>query len=179
MNRLITIILLVAFHSVHAQVEKDIPIFHRLLVFNAQNELLVVKIENTDLWVTPGLYLTKEQTIKEGLDSIASTYGLVLKEHKLKGTFILKRQVNGENSTSLRNVFTARIKSGSTKKPEGIEEVKWLSGSEALEIISFPHINAMIKQIVSHPDEIWGGTLLQYKENDTWNTKIVEQFYTL
>ena len=92
MRKIIAIVFIVLCHSAIAQVQNDISIFHRLLLFNSKDELMVVKIENTDFWVTPGLYQTKEQTIKNGLDSIASIYGIQIKNLKLKGTFILKRE---------------------------------------------------------------------------------------
>ena len=62
MKKIIVVILIFLFHSVNAQVEKDKAIFHRLLILNSQNELMVVNIENTDFWVTPGLYQTKKTT---------------------------------------------------------------------------------------------------------------------
>ena len=179
MKKVIVVILIILFQSVNAQVEKDISIFHRLLLLNSQNELMVVKIENTDFWVTPGLYQTKKQTLKTGLDSIAATYGIEIKQLKLNGTFLLKRELNGKTTTSLRNVYTAKIKNSNIKKPDGIEEIQWLPMKDALEKITFPHINLMIKQLMTAPDKVWGGTLLQYKENDTWKTKIIEEFYTL
>ncbi|MBC6999955.1 hypothetical protein [Cytophaga sp. FL35] len=179
MKKVIKILFIIVCHSVNAQVDNNIPIFHRLLLLNAQNELMVVKIENTDFWVTPGLYQSKEQTIKNGLDSIASTYGLKLKEIHLKGTFMLKRELNGASSTSLRNVYTAKVQKGMAKKHEGISEIKWLSVDEVMKTITFPHINLMVKQIMSKPNDIWGGTLLQFKENDLWRAKVLEEFYRL
>lgn len=179
MNKIIVVILIFLFHSVNAQVEKDIAIFHRLLILNSQNELMVVNIENTDFWVTPGLYQTKKQHIKTGLDSIASTYGIELKNLKLHGTFLLQRELYEKHSTSLRIVYSANIKVGKIELPYGIAEVKWLSKNKAMELISFPHINMIIEKIMTHPDEIWGGTLLQFKENDNWKAKILEEFYTL
>ena len=175
----IIILCIALFHTVNAQSDKEISIFHRLLVFNSEGQMLVVKIANTDFWVTPGLYQTKEQTIKTGLDSIASTFGIALKELKLNGTFILKREINGERATSLRNVYTAKAKDYNEIIPNGIEQIKWLSTDQAMKTINFPHMNSMINQIVRHPDKVWGGTLLQFKEKDQWKTKIVEEFYPL
>ena len=179
MKKIIVVILIVLCQSATAQVETDVSIFHRLLLLNSQNELMVVKIEKANFWVTPGLYQTKKQTLKNGLDSIASTYGIEIKELKLNGTFLLKRDLNGKTTTSMRNVFTAKIKNSNIKKPDGIEEIQWLPVDKALEKITFPHINLMIKQLMTKPDKVWGGTLLQYKTNNAWKTKIIEEFYTL
>jgi len=179
MKIIIAVIFIILFHSANAQVEKDIPIFHRLVIINSENELLVAKIENTDFWVTPGIYQTKELSIKKGLDSIASTYGIEIENLRLNGVFILKRELNGKKSTSMRNVYTAKIKEGTPKGPNGIEKIKWLTIDKSLELITFPHINAMIEKIMTNPNEVWGGTLLQYKENENWKTKILEEFYLL
>ena len=83
---------------------------------------MVVKIENTAFWVTPGLYQNKENTIKNGLDNIAATYGIKTELPELKGVFLLKIDLNGVKSMSLRNVYTVKIKEGELKKPNGI---KW------------------------------------------------------
>ena len=179
MKKIATLILFVLVQIVNAQIEKDIPIFHRLVILNSENELMIVKIENTDFWVTPGLYQTKDLSIKKGLDSIALTYGIEIEEIKLNGVFILKREINGEKSTSVRNVYTAKSKKSIMKKPNGIEEIKWLSVDKAMEQITFPHINAMIEKIMTKPNEVWSGTLLQYKENEDWKSKILEEFYSL
>lgn len=160
------------------QVEKEISVFNRLLILNSENELLVVKIENADMWVTPGFYQTK-QTIRQGLDSIASTYGLKTEMPELKGVFLLKRDINGELSTSIRNIYTAKTKDRELKKPKGIENAKWLPVNKAVELITFPHINAMIEQIMNNPKKVWGGYLSQFKDNGQWKTKILQDFYVL
>ena len=51
--------------------------------------------------------------------------------------------------------------------------------NKATDLITFPHITVMIEKIMTNSNEIWGGTLLQFKENDNWKVKILEEFYTL
>ena len=162
-----------------SQTDKNIPVFNRLLILNAKNELMVVKIKGAGFWVTPGLYQNAEQSIKQGLDSLAETYGLKIQQPKLRGIFLLKRDIKETQSASIRNVFSAQVENGGIKKPEGIEEVFWLPLDKALEKITFPHINAMIEPIMSTPDAIWSGTLLQFKKEELWQVKILEEFYTL
>ncbi len=161
------------------QVEKEVSIFNRLLILNSKNELLVVKIENADLWVTPGYYKNNNQTIKKSLDSLSATYGIKIESPELKGVFLLKRDLNGEISTSIRNIYTAKTKNSEFKKPKGIEEIKWLPVDKALKQITFPHINVMIEKIMNDPNKIWGGSLSQFKENENWKTKILQEFYVL
>jgi len=174
----ISIILFISHLSI-GQVDNDIPIFHRLLIYNADDQLMVVKIENADFWVTPGLYQNKHQTIRQGLDSITSSYGLTIDSLALKGHFILKRQINKEQSTSLRNVYVAKVKEVQHKTPQGIEKIEWLTHKEAIERITFPHIVAMFQQVHQYPDHIWGGSLLQYREDDQWQSRIIEPFYKI
>ena len=57
-----------------------------MLVLNKDKKLLVVKLKNHDLWVTPGLYQNSSQTIKQGIDSIASTYGIKISDMQLRKT---------------------------------------------------------------------------------------------
>ena len=60
-------------------------LFHRLLLLNDKQELLVVKIKNTDFWVTPGLYATSDEPTEQKLHEQAAEYGLSLSELDLKG----------------------------------------------------------------------------------------------
>ena len=71
------------------------------------------------------------------------------------------------------------IKKGIIKNPNGIEEIKWILTNKAIELITLPHINVMIEKIMTSSNGIWGGALLQFKENDDWKAKILEEFYTL
>ena len=178
-NFITTIFFIICSLNSFGQVEKEISIFNRLLILNSENEILVVKIENTDSWVTPGFYYNKKQTIKQGLDSIAVTYGIKIEMPELKGIFLLERNINNVESTSIRNIYTAKVQKYEIKKPKGIEEVKWLSVDKAIKQITFPHINVQIEQILNNPNKIWGGSLSQFKENGNWKTKMLQEFYVL
>ena len=100
----IILILFIAFTtiSVNAQ-ESKVTTFHRMLILNKENKLMVVKIKNKDFWVTPGLYQNSKQTIKQGIDSVASTYGIKVYNLKLRGVYGLKNST--QNYFSTRNVF--------------------------------------------------------------------------
>lgn len=173
------ILLFVCLNLAYSQSNNELSVFHRLTLLNDQNELLVVKVKDAPFWVTPGLYLTSNQTIKQGLDSLAGTYGLTLKNPKLSGLFILKREINGKKSSSVRHVFTAEVKGGSIKLPQGIEQIKWLSPKEAFELITFPHISSMLEKTLEDPEHVWTGTLMQYREGQEWKGKILEEFYPI
>ena len=99
------------FQTISAQVDNNVSIFHRVLVMNSNNELLVVKIKNTDFWVTPGFYQTKEQSIKKEIIKTSESYGLKISDQKLKGVFLLKREINGKKSTSFGQSTSTRVRS--------------------------------------------------------------------
>ena len=179
MKKIISIIFTLLLSSVFGQAEPEIKIFHRLVILDADNKIMVVKVANANVWVTPGFYQTQDETIQNGLNNLATSYGIEIEELKLKGVFLLKREVNEEYSTSLRNVYTARNKAGILKKPTGIDEIKWVSMDEAIELITFPHISLMVKGIMDNPNVVLGGTLRQFRENDSWKTEIIEELYSL
>ncbi|RRQ50472.1 hypothetical protein DZC72_07970 [Maribacter algicola] len=179
MKKTIFILFILFLNSVFGQNEPEIKIFHRLVLINAENKIMVVKVENANVWVTQGFYQTQDETIQNGLNNLAKSYGIEIEEPKLRGVFLLKREINNEYSTSLRNVYVAKIESLMLKKPTGIDEIKWVSVDEATELITFPHISLMIKGVIDTPNRILGGTLRQFKENDIWKTEIIEEFYSL
>lgn len=151
--------------------------FHRLLMFNNNHELLVVKVKNSNRWVTPGWYQDNSLTIKEGLDELAASYGLTITPPILRGVFSLKTSQNNELSTRL--VYTTTIKSGELKTPDMIEEIRWLSTDQAMKLITFAHINTQIEQLMKFPGTIWGGSQLMYLEDGVYKAKFIEPFYPL
>ena len=140
---------------------------------------MVVKIAEAGFWVTPGFYQTDNKSIKDGIKDMVSSYGYEIVNWSLNGVFILNREINDQHSTSLRNVYLVNLGKGNQSTPEGIEEIAWLKWEQAIELITFPHINLMIQQIMNDTKRNWGGTLQQYKEGMEWKVKVIEEFYTL
>lgn len=165
-------------NNLFGQTDAEIKIFHRLVVLDAEDNIMVVKVENANVWVTPGFYQTQDQTIQNGLKNLASSYGIEFSQANLNGVFLLQRDINGKRSTSLRNVYTVRHTSGTIEKPTGIDEVRWVSVDEATELITFPHISVMVQAIMDQPARVRGGTLRQFKEDDRWQVEIIEAFYS-
>ncbi len=99
------------------------------IIYNAENELMLVKIKDTDVWVTPGFYQDSTQFIKEGLHDIASTYGLKISNPELSGVFSIRREVEGGKEMLLRNIYRCDYLSGVVHFPENqsfeIGEIKW------------------------------------------------------
>jgi hypothetical protein len=170
-------LLLIAIFYSHALFAQEAPrtsTFHRLLLLNEKNELMVVKIKNSDRWVTPGWYQDDRLTLTEGLDELAASYGVKITTPNLRGVFTLKGA-----QVSTRLIYTTSIKSGVLKAPELIDEIKWLPIQKAVETITFPHIRAQITQISNYPGVVWGGSQTMYQENGVYGSKIVENFYPL
>lgn len=177
MNRILLLITLLFAFPLFAQENEKISEFHRLLIFNTNNQLMVAKIKNTDFWVTPGLYSQSKDFTNENLHKLASEYGLTVTQPNLRGVFLLKNQKT--NAKSNRYFFNVKVNGGELKAPDNIEAIKWLPINEAMKVITFPHINMLIKQIMEYPEAVWGGTVLRYKEGDKLKSKMTKDFYHL
>jgi hypothetical protein len=111
------------------------------------------------------------------MDSIAATYGLKIEGPVLGGIFTLLKE--NRRSTRLRNLYIAHVKAEETMLPEIIDEVRWLKLEQAIELLSFEHINFMIERVLKHRDSVWGGSVMTYKENEVTKAKVSEEFYRL
>lgn len=159
-----------------AQEAPNASTFHRLLVFNSKNELMVVRIKNSERWVTPGWYQDGKLSIRQGLDALAGTYGVTIEKPVLRGVFTLQ---DGQGELSTRLVYNTRITGGKLKSPEIIDEIRWLPVPKAIDIITFPHITAQIAQITKHPETVWGGFQRMHQDGDKQGVEIIEPFYPL
>jgi len=177
MNRILLLIIPFLAFPLFAQENVKISDFHRLLIFNDKNQLMVAKIKDTDFWVTPGLYSQNKKLTNENLHKLASEYGLTITQPNLRGVFILKNKKT--NIDSNRYFFNVKVNGGDIKTPDNIEEIKWLPVNEAMNVITFPHITMLIKQIMDYPDVEWGGTVLRYKEGTKLKSKMIKSFYSL
>jgi hypothetical protein len=172
---LLLITCIITFSSFAKEAEK-ISDFHRLLAFNDKQQLMVVKIKNTDFWVTPGLYNKYGELAIKELHQQAAEYGLTITPPELRGVFTLN--IKNTNKQSIRYFYRATVKKGEVKLPETIEQIKWLSIDEAMQLITFPHIKILIKQIMNHPDGIWAGSIMRYQEDGKLKAKMTEDFFS-
>jgi len=177
MNKLLLLVICLLAFPLFAQESETIPEFHRLLVFNDENQLMVVKIKNTNFWVTPGVYNTNKALTNNNLHKLAAEYGITITSPDLRGVFTLQNKKT--NKSSNRHFFNVKVNGGNIEKPESIEEIKWLSLNEAMQLITFPHINMLLNQTANYPKVVWGGTILRYKEGDILKSKMVKVFFPL
>lgn len=177
MNRILLLTISFLALPLFAQANEKVSEFHRLLIFNAKNQLMVAKIKDTDFWVTPGLYSQNKELTNENLHKLAAEYGLTITQPSLRGVFVLNNQKT--NTDLNRYFFNVQVTGGALKIPDNIEAIKWLPVNEAMKVITFPHINMLIKQIVDYPDVVWGGTVLRYKEENKLKSKMTKSFYPI
>lgn len=157
--------------------EPKITTFHRMLILNEEGKMLVVKIKNKDIWVTPGLYQNTTQSPKQGMDSIAKTYGLKIVDIKLRGIFGLKKP--SENYYSTRNIFVMTTNASNTKLPKILDDAKWVSIDEAIKLITIPHITIFIKDVFKFPKKLRSGTVAIIEVDGSKVPKIEKEFYSL
>jgi hypothetical protein len=183
MNKLFTL-LLIAFSGVcFAQANHDTSVFHRLVIYNDANEIMVVKLKDTDIWVTPGFYQDSTRFIKAGLHDIAATYGMTISDPELKGIFSMRREVGESTEMLMRNIYSCKHLSGEVRFPENqsftIGEIKWLPLQEALPLIPFESVRLFIKQIHDNPNAVWGGSIGAKRVDNEWKYETKEAFYPL
>jgi len=169
--------LLMILFSFPSFAKDDISTFHRLLILNDKNQLLMAKIVGKDFWVTPGWYQDSSQTIPEGLNQLALNFGLKTSTPKLKGVFTLRNQEN--KIFSIRNFYIVKAESGKLKATDMIEEVQWLSIDKAMDKLTFPHIRILSQQIFKHPNQVWGGSIKRFKSGEEFKATLESDFYPL
>jgi len=181
MKKLLVFIIWLFVFPFFVQGNEQVSEFHRLLIFNAENQLMVVKIKNTNFWVTPGLYSKNnsetDEFINKSLHELASEFGLTITAPDLRGLFILKNKQS--NNDFKRYFYQVNVRSMKSKLPDNIEEIKWLPLNEAMDLITFPHINMLIDQIMKNSAVVWTGTILRYKKGQELKAKMVEDFFPL
>ena len=183
MKKIIILLLVIASQSSFAQGNKKVSIFHRLIIYNTDNEIMLVKIKDTDVWVTPGFYQDTIQSIRKGLNDVAATYGMKISSPELKGVFSMRRDIAERKEMLIRNIYTCKYLEGKIHFPEhqpfSIGEIKWLPMKEALQTLTHKSVQIFLKQTHNNPAIISGGAIVVYKESKEWKVKIVEEFYPL
>ena len=150
----------------------------RLIVFNDKKEILMEKYWGG--WQTPALRSNQNQSLREGLDSMATAIGILTEPVKLAGIITYKYEgLPDHKEVSYRTHYTAKYKSGIPIKTKD-KEYHWLPVSEALGKISMEALKIETTQIVNNPKSVWGGSfLLTYKDDKLQTLKLVEEFYPL
>lgn len=150
--------------------------FYRLNVVNQNNELLVLKIKDRELWVTPGLYEAPTAFEIKQLENLAADYGLEVTAPKLTGQFMVSPAEGKPFQT--RWFYTAIAHNDVAKLPKFIDSYQWLALPEAVKRIqaNLPHLAFLLQQTQSYPDEVWQAKLQRTTEDDIAGFQIVKGF---
>ncbi|MFK8056297.1 MAG: hypothetical protein AB8F78_09290 [Saprospiraceae bacterium] len=183
MKIIFSLLLLIACQPIFAQGSSKASVFHRLLIYNADNDFMLVKIKDTDTWVTPGFYQDSTQFVKKGLHDIAATYGLTVTDPEVKGMFSMRRERDGKQEMLVRNIYHANYVSGEEHFPENqsfeIGEIKWLPMEEARKVISFESMTMFIQRTDDYPNEVSGGSIHASRQDGAWKYETIEEFYPI
>jgi hypothetical protein len=137
-------------------------------------------------WFTPSIRSNENQSLKEGLEGLATAIGIKIGLIKLAGIFSYK--YNGLTDhiglVSYRTHYTTNYKSGELIQPQDpndtTREYKWMPVKEAVEIITMSALKEETRQIIKYPKIVWGGSFLLNFENETFKSAdLVEKFYSL
>lgn len=179
MNKIFIFIIMVAAQTVFSQESNNVSIFHRLLIYNSDQEVMIVQFKDTDIWVTPGFYQDSVQFIQEGLHKVAAEYGIRVTDPELKGVFSMRREFTDRTEMSVRNIYRSDYIDGTLKIPEFLGDVKWVSVDEALQSISYKSIILFLKQTNDYPDAVWGGSVNIIRKDNKREYQVMEEFYPL
>jgi hypothetical protein len=156
----------------------------RIIVFNAKKEILMQR--NRFGCFTPSIRSNENQSLKEGLDSLAKAIGIVIEPIKLAGIFTYKYDGLPDHIglVSYRTHYKTKYISGELiqyKDPKDSTRLyKWMPIKEALEAIGMQALKEETTQIILYPKKIWGGSfLLSYKNDVLQSIKKLEEFYSL
>ena len=162
------------------EAQKDTYTIQRLIIYNSSGEILLEKHENG--WMTPALRHNSKVTTNEGLNNLASNFGLTITSPKLAGIFMF---ISDESQSSFRQHYVSKLVSGELNIPVGKLDAKWFLPHKAMEMMSLPDaklifaVRDMTDQILKYPEIIWGGTFTLWKENDKTVYKTTENFYPI
>ena len=161
-----------------SHVTKDNYTIQRLVVTNDNGEILIYKGKN--YWMTPALRHNQNESIKEGLENLAQSYGLTITRPKLAGLFTYK--FDFKQGVSFRSFYTAKITgTGDVSPPPPITQAKWVKPEEIMDIVGgIQARKMMLKHVLDKPETLWGGSFYLYdNEQGERKYKVLEDFYPL
>lgn len=151
----------------------------RLIIYKG-NQILLEKGQNG--WMTPALRSNENQSLKEGLDSLAKAIGLTVKIVKLSGVYTYKfKNLPDHKEVSYRTHYTAKYLSGEVIQPKQADrEYKWFAIKDVVDNIPNEALKKETAQILMYPNTLWGGSFLHtFKDGEFENVVMTEDFYPL
>lgn len=186
--KFVLLFFLMSFFSCSEKKEEEIPHYLRkdnftvlrVIIKNSKNQILMVGAK--DWWGMPYVNLSKRQFLKEAIDSMALEHGILLKDIELRGQFSFKYDY--KPNMTFRNYYLAQYKSGTLKVPkktleDEFEKIEWVTIPEAIERNNNTGIKEITRQILNHPEVVWGGSFMVSHTKNDHPTTMVEDFYPL
>lgn len=149
----------------------------RLTILKDNNKILMRNTENG--WMTPAIYYTKRQNIKEALDSLANVYGIKISEPTLGGLFTYKYEF--KSTSDMRQFYVSNYQKGDLKSPNDKEQVEWMPIEEAISKLSntVSSLGEQTRQVLNFPSTLWGGSFILNRVNGKLVSKVENEFYPL
>lgn len=169
--------LLLACISVKSQEAPTVTNRFKLLITNERNEFLLIKWKGN--WEVPGAEYGDSAVVKpinEFLNDLAAQLGVNIMQPKLVGLFTY--YMNDRKYPAIFSYYTAKLDTGKLKPAPDTNEVKWFPVPAGLEAVAYPNSRAIIKQVLSHPQTVWGGAFRLYPSQG-WKYETISGFYRM
>lgn len=175
----ITLILFLALTCISAKSQEVPRLTNRfkLLITNERNEFLLIKWKGN--WEVPGAEYgdsTVVKPINEFLEDLAARLGINIHAPKLAGLFTY--YMNDLKYPVIFSYYTAKLDTGKPEPGPGLNEVKWFPVSAGIEAIAYPNSRAIIRQVLSDPQAVWGGAFRLYPSQG-WKYETISGFYRM
>ncbi|WP_290710631.1 hypothetical protein [Flavihumibacter sp. CACIAM 22H1] len=164
--------ILVFFCSLHLTAQKDNYSFLKLIVFNKENKIMLVKWKGA--WEIPGTRYNQPVTLSRFIDTLASEHGITVQDKELNGLFTFEYE--NRTTFTIMYYYTTRYKAGELITPESCEEIGWFAVEQALNLIPYREMRLILTQITNNPVIVWGGAIKKYNDQ---SIQFTENFYPL
>lgn len=176
-TRLIALIIFLsgAIHAQESEKQIDNYVIKRLIICNTNDEILVVKYNDT--WNIPALRFNTTETYNEALIKLANDMGVVIETPKIAGIFSFTYDYMSQ--AALRMFYVTSYKSGKPIVKKGWDDVKWVSKTAYQKLKNQDVYSLMASKIIEDVSIVWGGAFFLYKEDEKVKYKITQEFYNL
>lgn len=165
-------ILIAFFFSVHLFAQQDNYSFLKLMVFNSEGKILLVKWNGA--WEVPGTRYNQPITLSKCIDTLAAEHGISVQNKKLNGLFTFEYE--NRPTLTIMHYYTVLYEKGKLIVPENCEDIGWFTPENALTIIPYQEMKLIISKITTKPDILWGGAIKKSSDN---KIQFVEDFHEL
>lgn len=165
-------LLLVFFYSTHLFSQQDNYSFLKLIVFNGDGKIMLVKWNGA--WEVPGTRYNQPITLSKCIDTLAAEHGIGVINKKLNGLFTFEYE--NRPTLTIMNYYTTVYEKGKLTVPKSCEDIGWFTIEDALANIPYEEMKLIVSKITTSPNNLWGGAIKKLSDN---RIQFVENFYKL